>query len=63
MRLQTKNQKLNVTAFGILFGFDRAGEGLEVQSVLKMLQENWWREAMVESKDTNVFIIREWFRI
>lgn len=59
LHLKTKNQNLNITAFGILFGFDRADSGLKVQSVLEMLEEDWWRQVMDESGNTDVFIIRE----
>jgi hypothetical protein len=62
LHFQTKNQKLNITAFGVLFGFDRAADGLKVQSVLEMMQEGWWREVMEGSNNTDVFVLRE-FRV
>lgn len=59
LKFRTPNQNLSITAFGILFGFDRADKGLKVQSVLEMLQERWWKDGMESSSDTDVFIIRE----
>lgn len=50
---------MNITAFGVLFGFDRADKGIIVQGVLEMINENWWKEVLLNSHDTDVFIIGE----
>ncbi|KAK9898687.1 Metallo-dependent phosphatase [Cystobasidium minutum MCA 4210] len=57
LQFRTQNQNLSITAFGILFGFDRADTGLKVQSVFDLIQESWWREVLENSHDTDVFIV------
>lgn len=54
--LVTKIHKLQITAFGVLFNFDRADKGLHVQNVEDMVQEAWWLRVLKETK-TDVFVI------
>lgn len=57
LRLITKNQKLHITAFGVLFDFDRADEGITVQSPADLIKEKWWKEAIDSEEPTDVFVL------
>lgn len=50
-KFKTKNQGLNVVAFGFLFNFDRNANNSVVQDVEATIQEEWFQEAIREKPD------------
>ncbi len=55
-KFQTKNQKLNVVAFGFLFDFKDNANNTVVQPVEKTIEEAWFQEAIREKADLFVVI-------
>lgn len=54
-KFQTKNQKLNVVAFGFLFDFDGNANNTRVQKVMDTINEKWFQNAIREKPD--VFVV------
>ena len=54
-KFQTKNQKLNIVAFGFLFDFTGNANNTVVQPVADTIKEDWFQEAIREEPD--VFIV------
>ncbi|CAN8100408.1 unnamed protein product [Discula destructiva] len=54
-KFQTKNQKLNVVAFGFLFDFTGNANNTRVQKVADTIKEEWFQNAIREKPD--VFIV------
>lgn len=55
-KFQTKNQKLNVVAFGFLFDFTGNANNTIVQPVSKTIKEEWFQNAIREKPDVFVVI-------
>lgn len=55
-KFQTKNQKLNVVAFGFLFDFTGNANNSIVQPVSKTIKEEWFQTAIREKPDVFVVI-------
>lgn len=55
-KFQTKNQKLNVVAFGFLFDFTGNANNSIVQPVSKTIKEEWFQNAIREKPDVFVVI-------
>lgn len=55
-KFQTKNQKLNVVAFGFLFDFTGNANNTVVQPVSKTIKEEWFQNAIREKPDVFVVI-------
>lgn len=55
-KFQTKNQKLNVVAFGFLFDFTGNANNSAVQPVEDTIKEDWFQEAIREKPDLFVVI-------
>lgn len=55
-KFQTKNQKLNVVAFGFLFDFTGNANNSAVQPVEETIKEDWFQEAIREKPDLFVVI-------
>lgn len=55
-KFQTKNQKLNVVAFGFLFDFTGNANNTIVQPVAKTIKEEWFQNAIREKPDVFVVI-------
>lgn len=55
-KFQTKNQKLNVVAFGFLFDFTGNANNTIVQPVSKTVKEEWFQNAIREKPDVFVVI-------
>lgn len=55
-KFQTKNQKLNVVAFGFLFDFTGNANNTIVQPVSKTIKEEWFQTAIREKPDVFVVI-------
>lgn len=55
-KFQTKNQKLNVVAFGFLFDFDGNANNTRVQKVTDTIKEEWFQNAIREKPDVFVVI-------
>lgn len=55
-KFQTKNQKLNVVAFGFLFDFKGNANNTIVQPVSKTIKEEWFQNAIREKPDVFVVI-------
>lgn len=55
-KFQTKNQKLDVVAFGFLFDFTGNAENTRVQKVAKTIKEQWFQDAIREKADVFVVI-------
>lgn len=54
-KFQTKNQKLDVVAFGFLFDFTGNANNTVVQPVKATIREKWFQEAIRE--ETDVFVV------
>ncbi|KAK4187269.1 Metallo-dependent phosphatase-like protein [Podospora australis] len=54
-KFQTKNQKLDIVAFGFLFDFTGNANNTVVQPVRETIQEEWFQKAMRE--ETDVFVV------
>ena len=57
--LVTKNHRRKITAFGVLYEFDRADKGLIVQSPKVMIEQDWWKKILKE-QETDVFLLGSW---
>lgn len=55
-KFQTKNQKLNVVAFGFLFDFTGNANNSRVQKVANTVKEEWFQNAIREKPDIFVVI-------
>jgi len=55
-KFQTKNQKLDVVAFGFLFDFNGNANNTVVQPVEETIQEDWFQQAIREKADVFVVI-------
>lgn len=55
-KFQTKNQKLNVVAFGFLFDFTGNANNSRVQKVADTIKEEWFQNAIREKPDVFVVI-------
>lgn len=55
-KFQTKNQKLNVVAFGFLFDFTGNANNTRVQKVADTIKEEWFQNAIREKPDVFVVI-------
>lgn len=55
-KFQTKNQKLDVLAFGFLFDFTGNANNTRVQTVSKTIKEEWFQNAIREKADVFVVI-------
>lgn len=55
-KFQTKNQKLNVVAFGFLFDFTGNANNSRVQKVADTVKEQWFQNAIREKPDIFVMI-------
>ena len=55
-KFQTKNQKLNVVAFGFLFDFTGNSNNTRVQKVADTIKEEWFQNAIREKSDVFVVI-------
>lgn len=55
-KFQTKNQKLNVVAFGFLFDFTGNANNSRVQKVADTVKEKWFQNAIREKPDVFVVI-------
>lgn len=55
-KFQTKNQKLNVVAFGFLFDFTGNANNTRVQKVSDTIKEQWFQDAIREKPDVFVVI-------
>lgn len=55
-KFQTKNQKLNVVAFGFLFDFTGNANNTRVQKVADTIKEEWFQNAIREKPDIFVVI-------
>lgn len=55
-KFQTKNQKLNVVAFGFLFDFTGNANNTRVQKVADTIKEDWFQNAIREKPDVFVVI-------
>ncbi|KUI69156.1 hypothetical protein VM1G_04877 [Cytospora mali] len=55
-KFQTKNQKLNVVAFGFLFDFTGNANNTRVQKVSDTIREEWFQNAIREKADIFVVI-------
>ncbi|PSR90711.1 Metallo-dependent phosphatase-like protein [Coniella lustricola] len=55
-KFQTKNQKLNVVAFGFLFDFTGNAANTRVQQVAETTKEQWFQDAIREEADVFVVI-------
>ncbi|KAH8886764.1 hypothetical protein GQ53DRAFT_750411 [Thozetella sp. PMI_491] len=55
-KFQTKNQKINVVAFGFLFNFKGNANNTVVQPVEDTIKEDWFQEAIREKADLFVVI-------
>ncbi|KAK3371986.1 Metallo-dependent phosphatase-like protein [Podospora didyma] len=55
-KFQTKNQKLDIVAFGFLFDFNGNAANTVVQPVKDTIKEEWFQKAIRESADTFVVI-------
>lgn len=55
-KFQTKNQKLNVVAFGFLFDFTGNANNSRVQKVADTVKEEWFQNAIREKPDVFVVI-------
>ncbi|ROV87800.1 hypothetical protein VSDG_09588 [Cytospora chrysosperma] len=55
-KFQTKNQKLDVVAFGFLFDFTGNANNTVVQKVSKTIKEEWFQNAIREKADIFVVI-------
>ncbi|KAK4102219.1 hypothetical protein N658DRAFT_495573 [Parathielavia hyrcaniae] len=54
-KFQTKNQKLDIVAFGFLFDFIGNANNTVVQPVKETVKEQWFQEAIME--ETDVFVV------
>ncbi|KAH6855030.1 Metallo-dependent phosphatase-like protein [Chaetomium sp. MPI-CAGE-AT-0009] len=54
-KFQTKNQKLDVVAFGFLFDFTGNANNTVVQPVRETVREQWFQDAIQE--ETDVFVV------
>ncbi|KAK4124887.1 hypothetical protein N657DRAFT_569795 [Parathielavia appendiculata] len=54
-KFQTKNQKLDIVAFGFLFDFTGNANNTVVQPVRETVKEKWFQEAVRE--ETDVFVV------
>lgn len=55
-KFQTKNQKLNIVAFGFLFDFTGNSNNTVVQKVADTIKEEWFQQAIREKPDVFVVI-------
>ncbi|KAF3768699.1 hypothetical protein M406DRAFT_273164 [Cryphonectria parasitica EP155] len=55
-KFQTKNQKLDVVAFGFLFDFTGNANNTKVQKVSDTIKEQWFQDAIREKADVFVVI-------
>lgn len=55
-KFQTKNQKLNVVAFGFLFDFTGNANNTRVQKVSDTIKEKWFQNAIREKPDMFVVV-------
>lgn len=55
-KFQTKNQKLDIVAFGFLFDFTDNANNTVVQPVRQTIRENWFQAAIREEADVFVVI-------
>ncbi|KAJ3559628.1 hypothetical protein NPX13_g9507 [Xylaria arbuscula] len=56
IKFKTKNQGLNVVAFGFIFDFDRNANNSFVQHVADTMKEKWFQDAIREKPDLFVVI-------
>ncbi|KAL2017368.1 hypothetical protein VTK56DRAFT_2248 [Thermocarpiscus australiensis] len=54
-KFQTKNQKLDIVAFGFLFDFAGNADNTVVQPVRETIREKWFRDAIRE--ETDLFVV------
>ncbi|KAK0525526.1 hypothetical protein OC834_005142 [Tilletia horrida] len=56
-RFRTPVYGFHVTAFGVLFNFQGAGAGIEVQDPEQMVREPWFQKALDPAKPVDVFVV------
>ena len=56
-RFTTKNQRLNIQAYGVLFDFQLGAPGITVQDPKAMVKEAWFQESLRASSDVDAFVI------
>ena len=56
-RFTTKNQRLTIQAYGVLFDFQLGAPGITVQDPKAMVKEAWFQASLRASSDVDAFVI------
>ncbi|CAD6892464.1 unnamed protein product [Tilletia controversa] len=56
-RFQTPTKGFRITSFGVLFNFQGAGPGIEVQDPALMVKEPWFQKALDPAVPVDVFVV------
>ncbi|KAE8212710.1 hypothetical protein CF327_g3687 [Tilletia walkeri] len=56
-RFRTPHLDFHITAFGVLFNFQGAGPGIEVQDPALMVKEPWFQKALDPAVRVDVFVV------
>lgn len=56
-RFKTRNQQLDIQAYGVLFNFQLGAEGIHVQDPKDMVREPWFQESLRAFSHVDAFVI------